>query len=231
MPTSELFFYISPGLVLFAGDFFLPKLIISWTDLGSWKKIPVSHFNKPRHPEHSSPTPGWEAKELCETYWPTECRFNRQERLHMINCSYLYLWVWLLSMSGLSPFYFIIFPLLETEEQKLRKWKTEKCKYRLSFCLERSTQKKQIWQSENLFPEWVDLKNRISKIKIWERSWSSSPSGWKTTGDFFSNFSSSIVCCAIPAAFNVSFANMLIHVFHSIFLLSIKIRLSPGSCL
>lgn len=95
------------------------NLIISWTDFGLiLEKYPWLHLNKLKHPEHSPPNTGWEAEELCETYWPTEYRINRQDRLHMINCSYLYLWVWILSMPGLSPFSFIIFPLLETEEQK-----------------------------------------------------------------------------------------------------------------
>lgn len=121
MPTAEVFFYIS--IPLWAGAdcmwVFPKKLIISWTDL---EKYPGSHLNKLKHPEPSPPTKVWGAKELCETHWPTEYRFNRQERLHMINCSYLYLWVGILSVPGLSPFYFIISPLLETEEQKSIAW-------------------------------------------------------------------------------------------------------------
>lgn len=99
------------------------QLIISWTDFELiLEKKPRSHLNMPRNSEHSPPSAQQDVKELCETYWHAEYRRNRQERLHMINYGYLYLWVWILKMPGLSPFYFIIFPLLETEEQKSIAW-------------------------------------------------------------------------------------------------------------
>lgn len=126
MPTAEVFFlFLFPlGLGLFASGS-PPPLPTHyswnwfWTHLGKepWVTSPQAVAPRTFPTNHRL-----RAKELCATYWPTEYRFNRQERLQMINCSYLYLWVWIFSMPGLSPFYFIIFPLLETEEQKSIAW-------------------------------------------------------------------------------------------------------------
>lgn len=120
---SFLYFYFPLGWGCLQVTFLAPQLIIIWTDSGPvLEKNPMSHLKRLRHPEHFPLTTGQEAESCVKLTDPVEYRFNRQERLHMINYIYLYLWVWILRMLGLSPFYFIIFPLLEPEEEKSIAW-------------------------------------------------------------------------------------------------------------
>lgn len=123
MPTSEVSFYtsISPGLVVFAGDFFLPKLIISWTDLRSWKKT-LCHILTSRGTQNIPHQPqAGKLKSCVKLTDPLSVDLiDKRDCIWLIAVIYIYGFD--LSISGLSPFYFIIFPLLETEEQKSIAW-------------------------------------------------------------------------------------------------------------
>ena len=122
MSTAEVFFILlfPLGLGYVAGDFrphnslYLELILNSY-----WKRSP-GHISTCRGTQNIPHQVHGRTLRSCVKL--TDTLSNRQERLHMTNYGYLYLWVWILKMPGLSPFYFIIFPLLETEEQKSIAW-------------------------------------------------------------------------------------------------------------